>query len=730
MKKIISIVLIALLLISSVFAATSIDKTEINSLFEDKEVIESVVDVQDSQDNSKKQEILEARDSTRDFVIFDDPVIFHEFAQFYDYATMFEVYMQYLYADFIDAEHIHVENLYVEDEANFEELEVEELEVDWLEVEDQAYIEELDVEEAYIEELEVDELRLQGQPIPEIAYACLDEDNILFRSSVPCHELNEEEELALVFQYIGQIQEVMFENQFFEIKLVDVLDEEAVFIINGDYGLVEEGDDANFGGLHFELDYIVYDDDEFESLIIVLEDTTGIVVMEVGDYPFDYEFNRIYENLRFSSPGVPMQDIEIIAANAQTGEISLDINDAPTAVIVSQGVNESIQGIEFMFTDIDFDNDGELENAEITVFGVTIDEPELELWFNDIDDTFTINLEDQEFEIRLTSVFDEDNPFLDGMGAAFKINGDYDFATLNEVTSINGLLFEIDQLYFDDEEFDLLKINLYGVVPTEPIHEIESFPFTYELGSLFDNLRFHYPGTPIQDIEIVGANSQTEILYLEINDLVPYTILGEGEVVNVQGINFVFDNIDFNQYTVESAEIIVFGVNNTPEPETPLYPDHFITINEFNGLFVFGESASANDILYLEDIISNFPAIIPSGPISDVEVEDITAQNIITVGTACENSVIYEVLDNPEPCDYYEVEGIGILYAAEVDDEIYTLIVDGFDFEARFAAKEVLLNWHLYQDDFDLRQGAVCVHLIDDIEISNSSDRDYTVSYC
>ncbi len=584
MKKIISIVLIALLLLSSVLASANIGtkNEKINSLFKtEKDItIESVVDVEDSKekfDDSKKQEIVDSEPTDdRDFVFFDDPVIFQEFVQFNDYVTMFETYIEYLYADFIEAEGIEVETLEVDDVAF-----IEDMWVDDLHVEDSAHFENgLEVEEI----LEVDEI------------------------------------LAVAI----------------EVDEIHVFDE---MTIAGELTIVDE--------------------------------------------------------VRF---------------------VDLSQNG----------------GSEFAFACLD--GEGNLFRSGIPCNEINSN-PQMELWFDEIGEVFNIYVGGQEFEVELFDAFEEYNgPGLNPeAGAVFIVNGDYESVYIEDETNVNGLIFEIEQLYFDDGEFDLLKIVIEDVGPQNPIMIVESFPFNYELDRLYENLRFGYSGITAQDLEVVGVNPDQESVLLEANDN-EGMVMSQGYNYTIDGITLFVNDIDFEGDEFEGIEITVYGVENQPNPETPLYPEHFITDDYFNGLFVVGQNALIYNVVFLTEIISDMQTYV-SNPIPqesillDMQVNNIEDQNIIAVGNACDNTVIYNLLGGPEDCDWYQQEGVGILRAVETNENTYTLMVDGASPEDIENAKDVLLDWESYSEDFDLRIGAVCIQSPIN-GLIYSFNRDYVVSYC
>ncbi len=336
MKQIISIVILVLFLSASVFAVTNIKNVN---------------------ETSKKQEIIEKLNN-RDFVIFSDPVIFQDFVQFSDSVSMFETYIQSLFTDFIDAESIDVESL----ESEY------------------FYTEELETEQAHIsEDLVVDEnmkvMSLAQNSDEEYGYACLNSQGEFFRSGIPCPELNVNSDVELWFIQIGEVINLDFQENEFRIELLNIFNESnslgksALFKINGDYDIIEEGNEANIDGLNIQLDNIFFDENEFQRLKIILHELASPTILLVEDFPFEYEFTKLYENLRFNySENSEIQDIEIIFAEAITGDTTLEVNDVSVGtvlagesiilnnialdIILTNFINESLDSMIIVVNDI------------------------------------------------------------------------------------------------------------------------------------------------------------------------------------------------------------------------------------------------------------------------------------------------------------------------------------------------------------------------------------------
>lgn len=91
-----------------------------------------------------------------------------------------------------------------------------------------------------------------------------------------------------------------------------------------------------------------------------------------------------------------------------------------------------------------------------------------------------------------------------------------------------------------------------------------------------------------------------------------------------------------------------------PEPSMTLadYPSPFVINGQLNSLLVIGRSSVAEDVLASVDIINALPldARGSGAAVLDSEVADIDAQNIISVGGPCSNTVSAYIMGNPANC--------------------------------------------------------------------------------
>ena len=128
------------------------------------------------------------------------------------------------------------------------------------------------------------------------------------------------------------------------------------------------------------------------------------------------------------------------------------------------------------------------------------------------------------------------------------------------------------------------------------------------------------------------------------------------------------------------------------------YPDMFITGGSFDGLIVVGDNAPSMDVLSAIDITTGIQASTSSGTHIDVgstvlasEIDNIYAQNLISVGGPCINQVTAKILGTTV-CSAGIQEGQGYIKLIR-NKGVYHLLIYGFsEDDTRRAAK--VLNLH------------------------------------
>ncbi|MBT3298023.1 hypothetical protein HN385_03800 [archaeon] len=122
---------------------------------------------------------------------------------------------------------------------------------------------------------------------------------------------------------------------------------------------------------------------------------------------------------------------------------------------------------------------------------------------------------------------------------------------------------------------------------------------------------------------------------------------------------------------------------------------------EFNSYFVVGENSPSIDSLAMVDIAVNMQYTNNDGEIEQVEVVDVTkldneindytAQNLISVGMPCDNSVTADILNTTE-CEFGLSENQALIELSFHDTGYTTMIVRGYDSNMTRLAAQVIAN--------------------------------------
>lgn len=136
------------------------------------------------------------------------------------------------------------------------------------------------------------------------------------------------------------------------------------------------------------------------------------------------------------------------------------------------------------------------------------------------------------------------------------------------------------------------------------------------------------------------------------------------------------------------------------------YPSPFVVGNTFNGILVIGDTAPAESVISASDISSSLQFKIgDDGTIVRInvgitlasEVSDYKAQNIISVGSPCENPVTAKVMGNPADCHQGFVLSEGIIQLFDTGNGNIALMVAGYNPADTRNAAAVLANYADYK---------------------------------
>jgi hypothetical protein len=143
-----------------------------------------------------------------------------------------------------------------------------------------------------------------------------------------------------------------------------------------------------------------------------------------------------------------------------------------------------------------------------------------------------------------------------------------------------------------------------------------------------------------------------------------------------------------------TVEVIVNNTNNTEtnitiEPENETVEEEFVItakpasydLGDFPDMFssstiiVVGNQAPASDVVSATYIVNSLGGDVKS--VLSSEISDITSQNIISVGNACNNPITAEIIGNPANCSAGLAEGVGRAALYKNGNKI-ALVIDGY----------------------------------------------------
>jgi PKD repeat protein len=159
------------------------------------------------------------------------------------------------------------------------------------------------------------------------------------------------------------------------------------------------------------------------------------------------------------------------------------------------------------------------------------------------------------------------------------------------------------------------------------------------------------------------------------------------------------------------------------------YPDMFNNNGDFNGLIVVGETAPVEDSISMTKIGSSLEVYglnnaLPG--VLDGEVVDSQAQNLIVVGSACNNSIAAELLGVAFPscgADTGLPENTGVIRLLE-NGASTALLVTGWTETETSAAADVLAQFTDYQDTCTFIGSEYLIDLAAQTQCSDGADND------
>ena len=163
------------------------------------------------------------------------------------------------------------------------------------------------------------------------------------------------------------------------------------------------------------------------------------------------------------------------------------------------------------------------------------------------------------------------------------------------------------------------------------------------------------------------------------------------------------------------------SVMGPAKPTLPIdlsnYPNMFIKDNKFNGVFVVGDYASADDVIAVSDIMVSLQFTgTNEGAVTKIKKIEVGSTklaseikyplniNLISVGLPCVNSVSEVLMGSPEKCTEGFTEGNGLIKLFN-NNGYAQILVAGYSKEGTRKAAKVLANWK----DYNLKGNEVIV---------------------
>ncbi len=137
------------------------------------------------------------------------------------------------------------------------------------------------------------------------------------------------------------------------------------------------------------------------------------------------------------------------------------------------------------------------------------------------------------------------------------------------------------------------------------------------------------------------------------------------------------------------------------------YPKLFVKNGQFNGHIVVGDSAPASDVVAAVDIATSIKKYLEDEDYHNIgigtaklssEISDPLNMNLISVGSLCDNPVSAQLMGNPYICTKYFEKGDGLIKLYSYNGYVQLLVTGYSDKETRVAAK-TLANWE--QNDLE-----------------------------
>ncbi len=299
-----------------------------------------------------------------------------------------------------------------------------------------------------------------------------------------------------------------------------------------------------------------------------------------------------------------------------------------------------------------------------------------------------------------------------------------------KATSFNSISNQLTTTSFDISDYSCQEI-------LEVIEGPEILNFKVEDNKFIFDAFYIY-----QHLYLDGEEVFPEKSYLggAVHTLYEMPCIENQEILEAESVNH-----NSNALTATSFDIPDYSCEEiVDESSLENYPSIFIESDgAFNGLFVYGAAAPTRDVINMNRIIGSVQAaclkqtwhsndnesgyweteVIPipsSATVLDIDIINPRSENIIAVGSPCDNNVVAELLDIDE-ADCNEMEdGVGFIFLLDENEGMangrHAVISTGKDQENDLSAM-VLANYN----DYDLDGKDICItgDSIESMQVNN-----------
>jgi len=192
-------------------------------------------------------------------------------------------------------------------------------------------------------------------------------------------------------------------------------------------------------------------------------------------------------------------------------------------------------------------------------------------------------------------------------------------------------------------------------------------------------------------LKLLNHNGKAQLM---VTGYSPSEIRDAGKILkNYQEYDLSGKEIKLNTDDYD-LEVIIPTIHDLSE-----YPDFYIDDGELDVAVVVGAKGSAVDVLVQSQIVLSLGRFGNAMGISKLAREtDFDQENIISIGSPCDNPISYQLLGYPKPCDKDIKTGEAFIRLVESGGHVHIVVV-GYNSEALREVAKALINY----DNYDLK---------------------------